>query len=186
MPNPRSWSDEDLRDAVEKSTSWRQVHRHLGLCDGGSSRRTIKEEAARLGLDTSRFTGKGWRAGTGNGRNVEAQRAAKRRWYEQNRGVYREKNAKRRKELAEFIKSQKDVPCADCGKKYPYFIMEFDHRDGEVKAFNIGRGASAVSRARLLEEMAKCDVVCVCCHRYRTARRSGWDEDVLAQLPNDD
>lgn len=57
----------------------------------------------------------------------------------------------------------------DCGVKFVWYIMEFDHVRG-VKIFNIskmvGRGMKAV-----LEELAKCDVVCANCHRIRTFKR---------------
>jgi hypothetical protein len=34
-----------------------------------------------------------------------------------------------------------------------------------------------VAIQRMLDEIAKCDLVCVLCHRFRTARRAGWSED---------
>jgi hypothetical protein len=61
----------------------------------------------------------------------------------------------------------KDKPCADCGRRYPYYVMDFDHRDPSTKLFEIGtcvrRGAAV-----LAAEVAKCDVVCANCHRERT------------------
>jgi hypothetical protein len=55
----------------------------------------------------------------------------------------------------------------DCKKKYPPYVMDFDHRDRSEKAFEVGRGLY-VSIKRLLIEIAKCDVVCANCHRERT------------------
>jgi hypothetical protein len=54
----RSWNDAQLRQAVADSQSWRAVARALGL-KGTSAGviRTVKRHAARLGLDTSHFTG---------------------------------------------------------------------------------------------------------------------------------
>ena len=61
---------------------------------------------------------------------------------------------------------------------FPYFVMEFDHRDGATKEFTIANAVSGmVGLARLLAEIDKCDVVCCVCHRLRTARRAGWTED---------
>ncbi len=61
----------------------------------------------------------------------------------------------------------KDVPCMDCGEKYPSYVMDFDHRDKSEKLFNIGQG-----RCRGIDsvhaEIAKCDIVCSNCHRERT------------------
>ena len=54
----RSWSDAQLRKAIEDSQSWRAVARALGL-KGASAGviRTVKRHAARLDLDSSHFTG---------------------------------------------------------------------------------------------------------------------------------
>ena len=61
-------------------------------------------------------------------------------------------------------------PCADCGEADP-IVLEFDHV--ESKAFGIGRGFRNKKWDDVVREMAKCEVVCVNCHRRRTARRSG-------------
>jgi len=65
-----------------------------------------------------------------------------------------------------ILNEAKDVPCADCGKRFPPRVMDFDHRDN-AKAFNVGR-CSVMSVARVTEEIAKCEVVCANCHRIRT------------------
>lgn len=83
-------------------------------------------------------------------RKTEAQLKANRDWSDRNQLV---------------VIRAKSVPCADCGRVYPFYVMEFDHVRGE-KAFNIG--GAKVSRKRLLDEIAKCDVVCSNCHRERT------------------
>ena len=72
----------------------------------------------------------------------------------------RKSRAKRRALLNEY----KDVPCAECGEKYPPYVMDFHHRDPTTKAFSIGRNFKA-SLDALLEEIAKCDVLCANCHR---------------------
>jgi hypothetical protein len=54
----RSWTDDQLRVAVEQSRSWRGVARALGLKETSAGVvRTIKRYAARLELDTAHFTG---------------------------------------------------------------------------------------------------------------------------------
>jgi hypothetical protein len=54
----RTWTDDQLRLAVEESHSWRGVLRSLRLNDASSaSSRVVRRHAARLGLDTSHFTG---------------------------------------------------------------------------------------------------------------------------------
>lgn len=66
-----------------------------------------------------------------------------------------------------YRRSAKDVPCADCGARYPHYVMEFDHREGEVKV----RCVANLRAKKLREELAKCDVVCANCHRVRTWTR---------------
>jgi hypothetical protein len=61
---------------------------------------------------------------------------------------------------------KESTPCTDCGKKFPYFIMEFDHARGKKK-FLIGR-SGFTSNIGLQKELEKCDIVCCICHRYRT------------------
>ncbi len=76
----------------------------------------------------------------------------------------------RRVKLRELRDRAKDVPCADCGNKYPPVCMDFDHL--EDKTFSIG--GSSRSEESLLEEIAKCDVVCANCHRLRTQTRKQY------------
>jgi hypothetical protein len=54
----RSWSDSQLIAAVAACRSWRGVMRELGLrATSAGSIRVVRRHAARLGLDTSHFTG---------------------------------------------------------------------------------------------------------------------------------
>jgi hypothetical protein len=75
-------------------------------------------------------------------------------------------NIKRR----EFLQQIKSRPCADCGVQYPYYVMDFDHREGEKKIFEMNR-VSYVSMRAIKQELEKCDVVCANCHRERTHQR---------------
>lgn len=75
--------------------------------------------------------------------------------------------AKQIKSNIASIKSSK--PCLDCGVAYPYYVMDFDHRPGELKTADI----SVMIRAKMaynsiLTEISKCDLVCANCHRVRT------------------
>jgi uncharacterized OB-fold protein len=89
--------------------------------------------------------------------------------------LYRAINARRRQKTKDRARALKAQPCADCGKLYPYYVMDFDHRPGETKSFGIAKYLSVESTtssyAKLDAEMAKCDVVCANCHRERTYRR---------------
>jgi hypothetical protein len=93
--------------------------------------------------------------------------------YWRNRQYYLDK-ARRRNRLEralfkELIRSLKSVPCADCGGVFPPWVMTFDHVRG-TKLFDVGRGFWG-TRARILEEVAKCEMVCANCHADRTYRR---------------
>lgn len=66
-----------------------------------------------------------------------------------------------------FFLTLKDKPCTDCKTRYPHYVLDFDHRPGTVKAGVVGRMWSG-PREKLLEEVAKCDLVCANCHRIRT------------------
>ena len=77
---------------------------------------------------------------------------------------------KYRKVRAFVDKIKLEAGCMDCGYSQHSSALEFDHVRGE-KHFNIGARLTSVSRARLVAEMLKCDVVCANCHRVRTAER---------------
>ena len=69
-----------------------------------------------------------------------------------------------------MLNELRDVPCADCGRRFPPCVMQFDHRDPATKRFEVTR---IIARARsvILAEVAKCDIVCTNCHRDRTYTR---------------
>lgn len=68
------------------------------------------------------------------------------------------------------------VGCADCGYRQHPAALDFDHRPGEVKIRDIKSGQHLGWEA-LMVEIRKCDVVCANCHRIRTFRRRGGDEN---------
>ena len=75
-----------------------------------------------------------------------------------------------RLKIRQFLISLKESsPCLDCNKKYPYYVMDFDHKYD--KKFSIGNGSFHYSEKELLEEIEKCDLVCANCHRERTHKR---------------
>lgn len=49
--------------------------------------------------------------------------------------------------------------------------MDFDHRVGEVKRLAVSRMIGRAGTAAIMAEVAKCDTVCVNCHRERTFSR---------------
>jgi len=82
----------------------------------------------------------------------------------------------RTKRLLEYFESH---PCVDCGERDPV-VLEFDHlRD---KRFDIANRLVSVKWQTILDEMAKCEVVCSNCHRRRTAVRRGALRVILTSL----
>jgi len=65
----------------------------------------------------------------------------------------------------------KQRPCQDCGLEFHPCVMDFDHRDGASKRYTVSRMIGRAGSARILAEVAKCDIVCANCHRDRTFRR---------------
>jgi 5-methylcytosine-specific restriction endonuclease McrA len=83
------------------------------------------------------------------------------------------RNKRRRDAVRRIIREAKDRECADCGVRYPFYVMDFDHRVAAEKRINIGRDAmrGRCSLDDLMKEIDKCDVLCANCHRARTHRR---------------
>jgi hypothetical protein len=75
------------------------------------------------------------------------------------------------REQAALLSRLRDVPCADCGGRFPKSALDFDHRDPQEKAFVVSRMLLRASSEKILGEVAKCDIVCANCHRMRTYRR---------------
>lgn len=79
----------------------------------------------------------------------------------------REANIARVREIKET------TPCADCGRYYPFYVMDFDHLDGEQKTAEIARMLhGSWAWASIEAEIAKCELVCSNCHRSRTYFRA--------------
>lgn len=102
--------------------------------------------------------------------------------YAANRQRYIDAADRRRKEViakrvAFLVAYLREHPCIDCGEKDP-IVLEFDHlRD---KEFSVGKGIRDRAWKSVLDEMAKCEVVCANCHRRRTAKRGEFLRAVIA------
>jgi Zn finger protein HypA/HybF involved in hydrogenase expression len=59
----RSWTDQQLIDAVSECKSLRQVLHKLGLVEAGGNYVQIKHRIRDLGISVKHFTGKGWNKG---------------------------------------------------------------------------------------------------------------------------
>lgn len=63
----------------------------------------------------------------------------------------------------------KNKPCMDCSGVFPPCVMQFDHRDPNTKVRSVATMIQSTwSWDKVLEEVAKCDLVCANCHAIRT------------------
>lgn len=102
------------------------------------------------------------------------RRVLGRKWASRNRSYLADIQRKRVAVCRAYIRDLKSHPCADCKHSFPWYVTEFDHRNGRDKLVDptvsqlIGTGTLAHVKA----EVAKCDLVCANCHRIRTHERA--------------
>lgn len=115
------------------------------------------------------------------GCHKEKTRPRSQKHYENNKAYYRKRNNnKRRRHLARLVKEYKltHPTCTDCKLDHPFYRLDFDHLPGSGKAIDLGRiSTTGWSDTRVMEEIAKCELVCANCHRDRTFRRSRADSN---------
>ena len=71
-----------------------------------------------------------------------------------------------------FVQNNKiGKPCADCGVKYPPHVLQYDHVTGE-KVANLNKMYLTHTMEEIVEEIAKCEIVCGNCHAHRGWKRS--------------
>lgn len=95
----------------------------------------------------------------------DGNKLASRKWRKNNPGRLYPKAI----ETMQIVDKLKTEPCMDCGRTYPTVCMDYDHRDRTDKYNNVGTMvAHHYNIEKILEEIAKCDLVCSNCHRIRT------------------
>jgi hypothetical protein len=99
-------------------------------------------------------------------RDPEKVKQASKKHYEKTKEYYLERNRKLRAVKAEYIRKLREAACDDCHHLFPWYVMEFDHR--EDRKYDI---SPSLSWSRLKTEIAKCDIVCANCHSIRTHNR---------------
>lgn len=128
--------------------------------------------------ENTRYTKQGWQVCVTCKRLADRKMAASytperrqelqaytRQWRLDNLDQSRNNSKRTYNRVREVIEKAKDVPCTDCGEKYPHYVMDFDHRDRATKKINVG---ATRSMKETLAEIEKCDIVCSNCHRIRT------------------
>lgn len=104
-------------------------------------------------------------------KDKEKQREAIRKHYYAHRQAYIDKAYKKRLELRKWVYQLKhNNPCTDCNQRFPYYVMDFDHL--ENKNNTVSRLINTGSKKQVIEEIAKCELVCSNCHRIRTYARN--------------
>lgn len=110
----------------------------------------------------------------GKGRKQPYCRECQKLWfkqhYEANKPHYLAKAKKKNDSLRQLILEAKNKPCMDCNMSYPYYVMEFDHR--ENKKFHLATAHNNKGKNAIILEIEKCDVVCSNCHKERTHKRA--------------
>ncbi len=86
-------------------------------------------------------------------------------------GCARAAKAKTARVKAMTQQMKESNPCSDCGEKFPYYCMDFDHRDPSQKSDGVRDLMRAISKGKVLKEISKCDLVCVNCHKERELKR---------------
>lgn len=62
--------------------------------------------------------------------------------------------------------------CTDCGNSYHFAAMQWDHLPGFTKHTELAKLVKAGGKKAILEEIAKCELVCANCHSVRTYNRA--------------
>lgn len=104
----------------------------------------------------------------------ETQLAAQRAHYEKNKELFTQRTRDRRTRSLRYLKEYKtkNNRCTDCGERFPYYVLAFDHVPGRgEKIKNLCELARDASLETVKEEIKKCDIVCHNCHAERTHRR---------------
>ncbi len=111
----------------------------------------------------------------------QCHRAMVRRHYRNNVENYISRADRAAAALRELVFEMKKGPCVDCKNSFNPWQMDFDHRDPNEKKHDV---SSMMRRGKpqLLEEIAKCDLVCANCHRNRTWNRMPSQHDGRAPV----
>lgn len=97
--------------------------------------------------------------------------ARHREYYAARPDYYKAKNRQLAERLKKLVDALKDRPCTDCRQQFPPCAMDWDHLDPRIKIESVSTLRKFGSEKRVLEEIAKCELVCAVCHRLRTQRR---------------
>jgi Zn-finger protein len=101
----------------------------------------------------------------------ECDRIHRQKIYKQKSEKFIASRDRTRQKLRQITDGLRSKPCTDCKRKFPTYIMDFDHRDPSTKVDKVSSFVFKGSLPLLMAEIAKCDVVCANCHKIRTHKR---------------
>lgn len=99
-------------------------------------------------------------------KDPEERKAYQRRYYsERYRVKHRAQLQRRRERLAAWFRELKStLSCTKCGESHPA-TLQFHHLNGKDKTMNVSYIVTGGwGKKRILEEIAKCKVLCANCH----------------------
>lgn len=96
----------------------------------------------------------------------ELEKQYKREWYYRNRQRIIDANKARKQEIKQWFEIYRStLKCTRCGFDHPA-VLDFHHLDPSEKEANVVIMVhEGYAKERILEEIAKCIVVCANCHR---------------------
>lgn len=99
-------------------------------------------------------------------KDAEKQRQAQHKHYEENKDKFRERRWNRRSIVRRTILEAKaGKSCVRCGEAHPA-CLDFHHVDPSTKTVNFDKmRRDMFPREKVLEELAKCIILCANCHR---------------------
>lgn len=120
------YTTQNLIDAVQNSTSIRQVLAKLGLCEAGGNYSNTQRRIRQLGIETTHFKGQGWKKGN----NIPVIPAKPISEILQRGVVYQSYKLKRRL-FAEGLKEKKCETCLNVEWLGGAIPLELDHINGD-------------------------------------------------------
>jgi hypothetical protein len=93
-------------------------------------------------------------------------------YYARNRIIRMAQKRERIQGLVAWVRELKtSSPCADCGGFFHHAAMTYDHLPGAPKRGDVSNLLYSGYRKVLIDEIAKCELVCANCHAVRTFNR---------------
>lgn len=114
-------------------------------------------------------------------KRIEHAREYGANWYQKHKDEVMAKGKRTKNEIKEWYREYKrTLYCTICGENHPA-CLQFHHRNKAEKSFNIADMARRpTSKKRIINEIKKCDVLCVNCHAKlhwrETYQTDSWEE----------